>query len=262
MRPCHGSRASGRSRAPFDQGERDELFALRLEGHEVVLRSLLYYSGLRVSELCGLRLCDVALGDGSETNPGSLLVTGKGRRQRTVPLVPELRAVLHDWILKATDLQPRSFVIAQKDGRPYKRKTVERRTTGWGDAVGVADCTPHRFRHTFATALLERGADIRVIQALLGHSRLDTTEVYTRATDVQATRAVRLLLVRRHPKSRPRDRRPRRKCMERLQARVLGPPRKWTSECRASAREERNAPEKACKPGSVPGLAPGRRSFL
>ena len=84
-------------------------------------------------------------------------------------------------------------MIAQKDGRPYKRKTVERRTARWGEAAGVADCNPHRFRHTFATTLLERGADIRVIQALLGHSRLDTTEVYTRVTDVQATRAVRLL---------------------------------------------------------------------
>jgi integrase/recombinase XerD len=66
-------------------------------------------------------------------------------------------------------------------------------TQRWGEAADVGNCIPHRFRHTFASDLLDRDADIRFIQALLGHSRLDTTEIYTKVTNRKLVHAVSLL---------------------------------------------------------------------
>ena len=78
------------------------------------------------------------------------------------------------------------FLLTQKDGTPWRRKAVERRTARWGTAAQVPECVPRRFRHLFATDLLRQGTDIqgtdiRYIQALLGHARLDPTEIYTRS---------------------------------------------------------------------------------
>lgn len=108
-------------------------------------------------------------------------------------MYPDLREILVSYMRSATDLSPRSFLLAQTSGRPFSRKVIERRTREWGRRAGVADCTPHRFRHTFATNLLEAGVDIRVIQVLLGHADIATTALYTKVADARTVAAVRLL---------------------------------------------------------------------
>jgi site-specific recombinase XerD len=175
---------------PFEADERDRLLVLDLNARENVFRALLYYGGLRVTEMCLLRLVDVRLGP----RP-ALWVQGKGSKERVVPMAPELQEILEAWIrsLRGVSLDRKEFLVAQKNGRPYRRKTIERMTQRWGDAVDIGDCEPHRFRHTFATDLLNRGADSRFIQVLLGHSRLDTTEIYTKVVNQNLVGAVALL---------------------------------------------------------------------
>jgi len=75
-------------------------------------------------------------------------------------------------------------------GRPYRRRMMERLTHAWGERAQVPACLPHRFRHTFATDLLRRGTDIRVIQALLNHADLGPTAIYTKVGDAQTGEAV------------------------------------------------------------------------
>ncbi len=71
-------------------------------------------------------------------------------------------------------------------GRPYRRRTIERLTAKWGERAGVAGrCTPHRLRHSFATQLFQRGTDIRIVQALLGHADIKSTTIYTQVGDAQ-----------------------------------------------------------------------------
>ena len=78
---------------------------------------------------------------------------------------------------------------------PWQRKAVERRTARWGRRRKVSECVPHRFRHLFATDLLRQGTDIRYIQALLGHARLDTTEIYTQVGNPELVKAIRRLRI-------------------------------------------------------------------
>jgi site-specific recombinase XerC len=127
--------------------------------------------------------------DGRSRLAGDHRAVGKGNKPQVLPIYPDLRELVVDYILRG-DLNPRSFLLSHGGGRPWTRRMVERRTQEWGEAVGVPDCLPHRFRHTFATDLLKRGVDIRVIQVLLNHADLSTTAVYTKVVDTQALDAV------------------------------------------------------------------------
>jgi integrase/recombinase XerC len=172
----------------FDDSERDRLMDLPLVGREKVFRALIYFGGLRVTEACMLRRTDVRFG----TRP-AMWVHGKGSKERVVPMAPELQEILREWVTLHPSADTKAPLVAQPNGRHYRRKTVERWSQRWGEAADVRDCTPHRFRHTFATTLLSSGADIRHIQDLLGHSRLDTTEIYTKVASKDLVDAVALL---------------------------------------------------------------------
>jgi site-specific recombinase XerD len=179
---------------PFMPDERERLMALALDPVEHVIRALLYYTGLRVTPICGIRLGDLTLSPVMLPNglemPGTIRTVGKGSKPSVKSMVPELAEILLNFTLTRTDLQPRSFLLAQKTGRPFTRKMIERRTRKWGRLANVLDCSPHRFRHTFATALRERGADIRLIQVLMDHEDLGTTALYTKVVDAQAYEAL------------------------------------------------------------------------
>jgi integrase/recombinase XerD len=141
------------------------------------LLELLYGCGLRAAEACDLRLRDVRL------EAGSLRVTGKGGKQRVVPIGGAAEAALDRYLargrprLAASGRCERLFVSVR--GRPLHPSDVRRALMRALERAGVPQRSPHALRHTFATHLLEGGADLRSIQDLLGHASVGTTQVYT-----------------------------------------------------------------------------------
>ncbi|HWR82523.1 MAG TPA: site-specific tyrosine recombinase XerD [Candidatus Deferrimicrobium sp.] len=138
---------------------------------------LLYGSGLRISELINLKLDDI------EAEAGFIRVTGKGGRLRLVPVGGYARQALESYLQSreqypAQAQSPR--VLANKQGRPLSRtalwKAIRKRVILAGISKRV---TPHTFRHSFATHLLEGGADLRIVQEMLGHADISTTQIYT-----------------------------------------------------------------------------------
>ncbi len=135
---------------------------------------MLYGSGLRVSEVCTLRPVDLDLGRGRVT------VWGKGAKQRTVPLSPPAADALQVWldagraVLAGADT-PDDSVFVNRRARPLTPRDVRRIL----DRRAQGPAHPHALRHTFATHLLDGGADLRAVQELLGHADLATTQLYT-----------------------------------------------------------------------------------
>lgn len=157
------------------------------EGHRNrAMMEMLYGSGLRVSELVNLQLSRIYL------NEHYMLIEGKGSKQRLVPLSPVAEEWFGYWLQERSTwtLKPESKDIAfvNRYGRPLTRAmvfTIVRRLCA--EAGITKTVSPHTLRHSFATHLLQNGADLRVIQQLLGHEDLATTEIYTHL-DVQDLR--------------------------------------------------------------------------
>ncbi|HEX2486541.1 MAG TPA: tyrosine-type recombinase/integrase [Myxococcota bacterium] len=173
---------------------------------DAAVLEVLYGSGLRVAELCGLDVGD------ADVARGELRVLGKGRRQRVVPLPAAARRALARYLEEARAAaapnEPLFVVRPPAPGRAARRlgpREVRRLLRRRALAAGVPGRVhPHRLRHSYATHLLDMGADLREIQELLGHRSLSTTQKYT------AVSAERLLEVydRAHPRAR-RGRAPR-----------------------------------------------------
>lgn len=141
---------------------------------------VLYATGLRVSELLNLRLRDIDL------DHGVLDCLGKGSKQRRVPLgraaIDYLRRY-HAVRAKLTNDLSTELLFIDKGARPLTRQKFWRLIKEYGAAAGIDYITPHILRHSFATALLSNGADLRSVQLLLGHSDIGTTQIYTHVTD-------------------------------------------------------------------------------
>jgi integrase/recombinase XerD len=138
---------------------------------------LLYATGLRVSELVGLRLTQLHL-DG-----GYLLAFGKGSKERIVPVGEEAEQAVRRYL---SEVRPRvakgrhDALFVSTRGTAMTRQQFWRLVKGYGRAAGIRSAlSPHVLRHSFATHLLEHGADLRVVQSLLGHADISTTEIYT-----------------------------------------------------------------------------------
>ena len=149
---------------------------------------MLYATGIRVSELCGLDVDDVDLGR------RLVRVLGKGNKQRTVPFGIPAQDALEAWLSRgrpalATSESGAALLVGSRGRRLDQRqaRTVVHQTVGAVD--GAPDIGPHGLRHSAATHLLEGGADLRIVQELLGHSTLATTQLYTHVT-VARLRAV------------------------------------------------------------------------
>ena len=149
------------------------------------LIELLYATGLRVSELIGLRAGDLNLEE------GYLTCVGKGDKQRMVPLgqtaAEWVRRYMRDGraALVKRRTSPWLFVNA-RDGGPLSRVGFWKVLKGYGTSAGLTrDLSPHVLRHSFATHLLERGADLRMIQVMLGHADLSTTQIYTHVLEAR-----------------------------------------------------------------------------
>ena len=157
------------------------------EGHRNrAMMEMLYGSGLRVSELVNLQLSKIYL------NEHYMLIEGKGSKQRLVPLSPVAEEWFGYWMQERSKwpIKPESKDIAfvNRYGRPLTRAMVFTIVKRLCAEAGITKTvSPHTLRHSFATHLLQNGADLRVIQQLLGHEDLATTEIYTHL-DVQDLR--------------------------------------------------------------------------
>ncbi|MBU0971174.1 MAG: site-specific tyrosine recombinase XerD [Proteobacteria bacterium] len=162
----------------------------------IAMMEIMYGAGLRVSELIFLRLQDVNLG------AGLLRVMGKGSKERMIPIGAKARVVTQEWIDKARPLvltnSPSQYLFVARAGKPMTRqafwKIIKRHATLAGISKNI---TPHTLRHSFATHLLEGGADLRSVQTLLGHSDISTTQIYTHIS--------RDYLIKMHQKFHPRN---------------------------------------------------------
>jgi integrase/recombinase XerD len=153
---------------------------------------LLYSSGLRVSELCGLAFSDV------DRRRGIVVPLGKGGKKRMVPVAEVALAALDEYLAARAargDEGPHVFVA--RAGKPITRQAVFKLLKRYALGAGVAKpCSPHKLRHSFATHLLAGGADLRSVQAMLGHASVATTEIYTHLSDDHVERV--------HAKTHPR----------------------------------------------------------
>ncbi|MCX6556864.1 MAG: site-specific tyrosine recombinase XerD [Candidatus Aminicenantes bacterium] len=139
---------------------------------------LMYASGLRISEVVQLKLIDVYLDE------GFLRVAGKGGKERIVPFGAKARECLVDYLDNARPQLLKGMkpgqVFLNYAGRMFTRQGLWKIIRAYGQKAGLAGrLTPHVLRHSFATHLVEKGADLRSVQMLLGHSSIATTEIYT-----------------------------------------------------------------------------------
>ncbi|AIJ33810.1 site-specific tyrosine recombinase XerC [Corynebacterium imitans] len=136
---------------------------------------LLYATGMRVGELTGLDVGDL------DFDRQVARVTGKGNKQRTVPFGTQASLAVQDWLEQGRDElagETRALFVGSRGARIDQRQ-VRRIVERAGQRAGLTDITPHTLRHTAATHTLEGGADLRVVQEMLGHSSLQTTQIYT-----------------------------------------------------------------------------------
>lgn len=164
--------------------EADRFFARNseMQARDVAIFELLYSSGLRVSELTNLQFHDLDLKN------GWVRVLGKGRKERFVPVGTKARNAIQRYLPLRAVLETRNSgyagrgaVFLNHRGQPLSSRSVRRILKFFLESAQLAkDASPHTFRHSFATHMLEGGADLRSIQEMLGHSSLSTTQRYTK----------------------------------------------------------------------------------
>jgi integrase/recombinase XerD len=181
--------------------EVDELLAKPAAGtprglRDAAMLETLYATGLRVSELVALRLSDINLAE------GFLSTFGKGKKQRLVPMGEQAVARVRDYLESARPGFDRGKnapgLFLTHLGRPMTRQGFWKLLRGYAVAAGIhKPISPHKLRHSFATHLLERGADLRAVQAMLGHADIGTTQIYTHLSNAH----VRRVYKQHHPRA-------------------------------------------------------------
>lgn len=211
------SRGGSERKLPTVLGEQllDQLLTLPVTStprgrRDRALLEMIYGLGLRLSEVVGLDLGAIDLVD------GQVRVLGKGGKERRLPLCGAADGALRDHLAGA--LAPAQWLAMQdgrltrelarrpvfegRPGRRIARRTVQHRVACYAvELAGLAGVSPHTLRHSFATHLLDGGAPIRVVQELLGHGHLTTTQIYTHLSRTQ----VREAFQRAHPRARRKD---------------------------------------------------------
>jgi tyrosine recombinase XerC len=160
---------------------------------DIAAMELIYGSGLRISEMCNLTFNSLDLDNG---NGPSLRVLGKGNKTRVVPLsrasVMAVAEYLRQRQAGKSSPKPQEKIFLGARGGGLNPRRLQENLKGYLIKAGLdADLTPHKLRHSFATHLLDHGADIRVIQELLGHESLATTQIYTKVSQARAAEAYR-----------------------------------------------------------------------
>jgi integrase/recombinase XerD len=157
---------------------------------------LMYAAGLRVSELCSLKVADVDL-DGAIVS-----CYGKGSKQRRIPIGKSAVHWLQRYIAVRHRLGSNNPVLFLNRGRALTRQLAWSIIKTYAAKAQVPDISPHTLRHSFGTHLMQHGADSRSVQALLGHSDISTTEIYTHITDLHMRKAYD----RFHPRAKVQNR--------------------------------------------------------
>jgi integrase/recombinase XerD len=152
---------------------------------DLAMLEVLYSTGLRVSELVGLRIGDL------DSKMGCVRTIGKGDKERIVPVGKKALAMVEKYLhearpelLKKAKLSQSQAMFVNSRGRSLSRVGVWKILSGYGRRAGLrVALTPHMLRHSFATHLLERGADLRSVQLMLGHADISTTQIYTHVVE-------------------------------------------------------------------------------
>lgn len=177
----------------YDNYNPDKRITLR----DILVIELLFGAGIRVSELCELTEDAFQL----QEDKLRLVIKGKGRKERVVQITtPQVIIVARRYLeVYIQDIQVAGTILFNRCGRQLSPQSVRRIISKHLKKIQETyHVTPHMFRHTFATSLLEAGMDTRYIQSLLGHSSISTTQIYTHVTPHQQT----LLLAEKHPRSK------------------------------------------------------------
>src|ERR687886_3016189 len=152
----------------------------------LAILQLLRHTGLRVGELCNLRLCDIRKSE----RKGSVLVrSGKGDKDRTVPLNHDVREALEAYLKVRPEASDDHLFLGQR-GEPLQTDGVQLIVRKLARRAGLEKVTPHVLRHSFAKHVLDAGEDLATVSRLLGHERLETTAIYTEPTAADLEEAV------------------------------------------------------------------------
>jgi integrase/recombinase XerD len=182
----------------LSEGDMELLLAMPDTSHEIGLRDrtileLMYASGLRVSEAANLSIFDIDL------DSGIVRCIGKGNKERQIPIGRSASTWLGAYLAvrtKKEDADPKRLFVSA-GGKAINRQTIFKLVKEYSGKAGLEDVSPHTLRHSFATHLLQRGADSRSVQAMLGHADISTTQIYTHITDNHLKKAYRKF----HPRS-------------------------------------------------------------
>ncbi len=161
---------------------------------DIAMIELLFATGMRISELCNLKACDVNLSD------RTILIYGKGAKERRIQIGNEdvVRVLKEYWTEFQKEREQCRMFFVNQNGHPVSDQVVRKVIDKYASLVdGDLHITPHMFRHTFATSLLEADVDIRYIQEMLGHSSIHITEIYTHVTMAKQ----RDILTNKHPRN-------------------------------------------------------------
>lgn len=171
---------------PAEADERTRLQAQVICKRDTAILEVIYSCGLRVSELCGLAAQDI------DWREKLIRVRGKGKKERLLPIGdPALLAIQNYWnLLPELPSGPGPVFASPRGKRPISHRLVQWSLKKYLAAVGIdPKITPHKLRHSYATHMLDAGADLRSVQELLGHAHLVTTQVYTHLTTERLKRA-------------------------------------------------------------------------
>ena len=164
---------------------------------DIAVLELLFSTGIRVSELCRLSPRNLSI-TGEQL---WLLIFGKGSKERVIEIdMPESVKLIEKYLnVFQNEIATSSHILVNRDGRALSTQSARNIVNRYAKLADLPlHITPHMFRHTFATSLLEAGVDIRYIQSLLGHSSISTTQIYTHVSIQQQAK----LLAQNHPRSR------------------------------------------------------------
>jgi len=161
------------------KGISDDAYTSAAALRDKALFTLLYGTGLRIGEALALDVRDL-----SNAGENMLRVVGKGGKERLVPLLPAVRETLETWKAAHPSPSPDAPLFCGTRGGRLNPGVAQRAMREWRKGEGLPDsATPHALRHSFATHLMEGGADLRAIQELMGHASLSTTQAYTLADE-------------------------------------------------------------------------------